>query len=273
MSTDRIPGEQSSDKFYRERILTIAPINDHLFTFRLSRSPGFRFIPGQFARLGLYRGDAPLGPRYVWRAYSVVSSPYDEALEFYSIVVPDGEFTTRLAALHCGDEVLVERSANGFLTLDRFEGGSTLWLLSSGTGLAPFMSILHDLATWERFTQIVLVHSVRYEIELAYRAQLHALAQTPHLAEYFLHHGCQFVYLPVVTRERCPGIAHSRLPALISTGELDTLAGVPLSTRDSRIMICGNPTMVEDVRASLLDRGMTMTRRAAPGNIAIENYW
>lgn len=273
MSLQRIPGEQSTDKFYRERITAITPISDHLFTFRITRSPGFRFNPGQFARLGLFRDDAPLGPRYVWRAYSVVSSPYDDFLEFYSIVVPQGEFTTQLATLGVGDDILIERTANGFLTLDRFEGGTALWLLSSGTGVAPFVSILQDIDTWERFTQVVLVHSVRQRVELAYRSQLESLSTQAHLSDFFATQSRRFVYLPVITRESVPGLMHQRLPDLIASGELEAHAGIALSVRDSRIMICGNPEMVEDVRKSLLSRSMTMTRRAIPGNIAVENYW
>jgi len=119
----KVPGELPAAKYTRQKITWIKPWTDHLFSFRITRDAGYRFKPGQFARLGVYGDDGPKGPRYIWRAYSIVSADYDEFLEFYSIVVPDGDFTTRLAQLREGDEILIERLNYGFLTQDRFEGG------------------------------------------------------------------------------------------------------------------------------------------------------
>ena len=142
-----------TDKYTEEIITEIQVWAPNLFSFRTTRDRGFRFVAGQFARLGVEAAG-----EIVWRAYSIVSAPYDEFLEFYSIVVPGGAFTSQLAALRVGDRVLVERRSLGFLTTDRFELGRDLWMLSTGTGLAPFLSILYDLKTWETYENLVLVH-------------------------------------------------------------------------------------------------------------------
>ncbi|MDE7976549.1 ferredoxin--NADP reductase, partial [Escherichia coli] len=135
---------------------------------------------GQFARLGVYKPSGSI----VWRAYSMVSAPHDEFLDFFSIVVPDGEFTSELSRLREGDQLLVDRQAFGFLTLDRFVDGRDLWLLATGTGVAPFVSILQDFEVWERFESIKLVYSVRESKELAYCELIAGLAEREYLAEH-----------------------------------------------------------------------------------------
>ena len=254
-----------TDRFTTERILAIQRWTPHLFSFRTTRDPAFRFVPGQFARLGLRKEDGEV----VWRAYSMVSAPYDEHLEFYSIVVPDGEFTSRLAQLAEGDEILVERTNYGFLTTDRFVDGRDLWLLATGTGLAPYISILHDPATWSDYERIVLVHSVRCEAELAYRAELADLAEHP-LVGGAAH---KLRYIPVVTRERVHGALQDRITTLIENGELERIAGFPLDHERSRIMLCGNPQMVDDGRKLLNRLGYKLSRRAAPAHLVVENMW
>ncbi|WP_028310334.1 ferredoxin--NADP reductase [Derxia gummosa] len=270
------------DKYTRETITWIKPWTPHLFSFRTTRSPGFRFIPGQFARLGVWREDGDpaekKGPRWVWRAYSIASANYDEFLEFYSIVVPDGEFTTKLASLKVGDEVLVEKTNYGFLTTDRFEGGRELWLLSSGTGLAPFISILLDLAIWEQYERIVVVHSVRHADELAYRDTIEGLKDHEAFGELLAESPGKVVYLPLITREQGhwpdgrPMLA-KRITTALADGSLAAEAGVPLDPATSRVMICGNPTMVDDIRKQLAAMGFAVSRRGVPGTMAVENYW
>lgn len=163
----------SAEKFTRQTLLDVQPLTPNLFTLRTTRDSGFRFRAGQFARLGVTKADGST----VWRAYSMVSSPYDEFLEFFSIVVPGGEFTSELSRLEVGDTLLVDRQAFGYLTLDRFVDGRDLWLLSTGTGLAPFLSILQDFEVWEKFERILLVYSVREARELAYQELIAGLAQ------------------------------------------------------------------------------------------------
>lgn len=269
----RIPGELTADKYTTETITWIERVSDHLFRFRTTRFRGFRFVPGQFARLGVFRDDGAAGPRYVWRAYSIASATYDDHLEFYSIVVPGGEFTTRLAQLKVGDTLLVEKANYGFLTGDRFEGGRDLWLLASGTGIAPFMAVLYDPDTWQRYEKIVVVHSVREVHELAYREDIAALRTHPIFGECFQADPARLSYVPIVTRAQVPGMLNVRMTTAIADGSLETRAGLKLDHERARIMICGNPEMVEDVRKALRARGYTTARRGKPGNIAVENYW
>jgi len=272
----KIPGRLPSGKYTVQTVTWIRRWTDHLFSFRTTRDRGFRFKPGQFARLGVHRDDCNgerSGPRDIWRAYSIVSADYDEELEFYSIVVPEGEFTTRLAELRVGDPLMIEKAAYGFLTLDRFEGGRDLWLLSSGTGIAPFVSILHDLGAWEQYRRLVLVHSVRQVDELAYRDTVESLRSHEVFGELLAADPDRLIYVPVVTRESGHGLLHSRIPALLGNGSLEARAGVHMSPETSRVMICGNPDMVDDIRTHLTHAGYAVSRRGQPAQMAVENYW
>jgi ferredoxin--NADP+ reductase len=255
----------ASERYTVERITDRRDWAPRLFSFRTTRHRGFRFAPGQFARLGLPAGDG----KTVWRAYSIVSAPYDEHLEFYSIVVPDGEFTPRLATLAPGDALLIDKTNYGFLTADRFAPGRDLWMLATGTGLAPFLSILADLQPWQDFTNLILVHSVRHASELAYQDEIAALAAHPLVGE----HSHRLRYIPVVTREKVPGALDRRITTLIADGGLAAHAGLPLTLEHSRFMVCGNPEMATEVRNLLQQRGFRVSRRAAPGHMVFENYW
>lgn len=255
----------SEEKFTRQTLTEVHGIADNLFSLRATRDAGFRFRAGQFARLGVMGSEG----EPVWRAYSMVCAPHDDYLEFFSIVVPGGEFTTRLQRLKVGDELLVDRKAYGFLTLDRFADGRDLWLLASGTGVAPFLSILQDLEVWQRFQRIILVYSVRRGIDLAYQELIGQLRQR----EWLEGAADKLVYVPVVTREEIPDALHSRIPGLIENGELERAAGVPLSPEHSRVMLCGNPQMVTDIRALLKARGLSLALTRRPGQVAVENYW
>ena len=255
----------SAQKFTRQQLLTVHSWSPTLFSLRCTRDPGFRFRAGQFARLGVRKASGSI----IWRAYSMVSAPHDEFLEFFSIVVPDGEFTSELSRLQVDDELLVERQPFGFLTLDRFVDGQDLWLLGSGTGVAPFLSILQDLEVWQRFKRIVLVYSARTARELAYQPLLGELMQRDYLQEY----AGQLTYLPLVTREQVPGTLHGRVTALLVNGELERAAGFALEPQQGRVMICGNPQMIDDCRALLKERDMQLSLTRRPGQIAVENYW
>ena len=255
----------SAEKFTRQTLLDVTPLTPSLFTFRTTRDPGFRFTAGQFARLGVTKPDGTT----VWRAYSVVSSPFDEFLEFFSIVVPNGEFTSELSRLRQGDTLMVEKQAVGYLTLNRFTDGRDLWMLSTGTGVAPFLSILQDFEVWEKFERIILVYSVRESRELAYQQLIAELTQREYLAEY----AHKLTFLATVTREPHPGALNGRITTLIENGELEKAAGVELTPEHSRVMICGNPQMIEDTRAILKTRDMRLALTRKPGQIAVENYW
>ncbi|MEW6176439.1 MAG: ferredoxin--NADP reductase [Pseudomonadota bacterium] len=255
----------SEEKFTRQRLLEVQTLTPNLFTLRTSRDPGFRFTAGQFARLGVRKPSGCI----VWRAYSMVSAPHDEFLDFFSIVVPDGEFTSELSRLKVGDELLVDKQAFGFLTLDRFPDGHDLWLLATGTGIAPFLSILQDFEAWQRFERIILVYSVREARELAYQQLIAELPQRDYLEGL----GTKLLYLPVVTRERVPGALHGRITTLIENGELERAADLQLTPEHSRIMLCGNPQMIEDTRAVLKARDLNLAMTRRPGQVAVENYW
>lgn len=234
-----------------------------LFSFRTTRPADFRFETGQFARLGLPSQEGPS----LWRPYSMVSAPYEEALEFYSIRVPEGAFTTHLAQLQVGDGLLLDPTAYGFLVPGRLESGPQLWLLATGTGLAPFLSLIRDPGVWQRFPQIFLVHSVRYGAELNYRELLADLSAHPLVGDY----AAGFRYQPVVTRETAPGALHRRIPALLADGSLEQALGTPLAPDQARVMLCGNPAMVEETRQLLSQRGFATGRRGQPGTLAVEN--
>ncbi|MGE8145727.1 ferredoxin--NADP reductase [Pseudomonas frederiksbergensis] len=255
----------SAEKFTRQTLLDVQPLTPSLFTLRTTRDSGFRFRAGQFARLGVTKADGST----VWRAYSMVSSPYDEFLEFFSIVVPGGEFTSELSRLEVGDTLMVERQATGYLTLDRFVDGRDLWLLSTGTGVAPFLSILQDFEVWEKFERIILVYSAREGRELAYQELIAGLAQRDYLAE----HAHKLQFIPTVTREQVPGVLSGRITTLIENGELERAAGVELTPEHSRVMICGNPQMIDDTRKLLKLRDMNLSLSRRPGQVAVENYW
>ncbi|KIZ36697.1 ferredoxin--NADP reductase [Stutzerimonas stutzeri] len=255
----------SEEKFTRQRLLEVQTLTPNLFTLRTSRDPGFRFTAGQFARLGVRKPSGCI----VWRAYSMVSAPHDEFLDFFSIVVPDGEFTSELSRLAVGDELLVDKQAFGFLTLDRFLDGRDLWLLATGTGIAPFLSILQDFEAWQRFERIILVYSVREARELAYQQLIAELPQRDYLDGL----GSKLLYLPVVTREQIPGALHGRITTLIENGELERAADLQLTPEHSRIMLCGNPQMIEDTRAVLKARDLNLAMTRRPGQVAVENYW
>ena len=258
-------------------------LEDKLFSITVTRPSGFAFLPGQFARLGLCVGStesaAPVATPTPneWRAYSMVSKPDADELEFFSVVVPDGKFSPALARLLPGDALWIDKSVFGFLTLERFVDGEDLWLVATGTGLSAYLSMLRDPATWHRFKRIMLLHGVRKSDELAYRQELLALANLtdPQRA--------QLIYLPVTSQEvlscglspsiRPHWLHPARLTTLLTNGELEQRVGVALEPTRSRIMLCGNPAMVTQMRGLLAERGFAPGRRGVAGNLAVENYW
>ncbi|WP_407303977.1 ferredoxin--NADP reductase [Acinetobacter sp.] len=252
----------SIEKFSLEKVLSVHRWTNTLFSFTMTRPAHFKFTAGQFARIGLKVED-----ELIVRAYSVVSSPFDEILEFFSIVVPEGKFTSNLQHLKVGDELYLEKTSYGFLTLARYQLPlpQDLWLLGTGTGLAPFLSMLQDFDTWAKYKNIYLVYSVRTESELAYVERIQEIAET------FGEGHSGFKFIPIITRD--PNAAlHDRLPVLIDNGELEKAAGLQFNVETSHVMLCGNPQMVEDTKEALKARGLKMNRRGE-GNIAVENYW
>lgn len=229
-----------------------------LFSLRVKTQP-FEFIAGQFVRLGLPNGE---GGR-IQRAYSLVNSPNSDVLDFLVTRVADGDFSPKLHALQPGQEVQVSQPPSGFFTLNEVPDGDDLWLISTGTGIGPYLSMLGTDIPWQRFKRIIMVHGVRFAGDLAYREQIEAWqGQYPER----LH------YVPIVTRETLPGALSGRIPALILSGELESHTGLSLGDH-SQVMLCGNPDMIRDAKAILESKGLPKNLRRKPGNVTMEHYW
>ncbi len=274
----------SDDKSQTVRVLTVTQWTPTLFSFQVTRPESFKFTAGQFVRLGVNPHNlAHFTPKKaleslptlqlettIFRAYSVASSPYDEFLEFFSVVIPDGAFTATLQYLQAGDTLWLNPMPYGFLTLARYQLPlpQDLWLLATGTGLAPFLSILKTLEVWQQYQQIILVYSARTQAELAYQDDITSLKDFYGQGET----SADFRFIPMVTREPEFDGLQQRLPVLIANGELETFANRRFNPATSHVMVCGNPQMVEDTKVALKQKGLTMNRRGE-GNIAVENYW
>ena len=227
-----------------QRVLSVHHWNDNLFSFRTTRDAGLRFINGQFVMLGLEQEGRPLT-----RAYSIASANHDDFLEFFSIKVQNGPLTSKLQHLAVGDEVVVSRKPTGTLVLRDLKPGKNLYLLATGTGLAPFISLIQDPESYERFEKVIVVHGVRTVSELAYRD---FITQELPNHEYFADLvRDKLIYYPTVTREAFT--TQGRITHLIESGKLFADIGLPpLNPVDDRVMICGSPAMIKDC-CDLLD--------------------
>lgn len=246
-----------------ERVLSVHHWNDTLFTFRTTRDPSLRFRNGHFVMLGL-----PVDGKPLLRAYSVASANHAEHLEFFSIKVANGPLTSHLQHLKPGDEIIVGRKPVGSLVLDDLRPGRHLYLLSTGTGLAPFLSIIQDPETYERFEKVVLVHGVRQVSELAYaRFIQEELPQHEFLGELLCD---KLIYYPTVTRE--PFRNQGRLTDVIASGKLAADIGLPqLDAAHDRVMICGSPGMLSDSCKMLDGLGFHISpRQGETGDYVIE---
>ena len=231
--------------------------NERLFSLHMQ--PGLDdFIAGQFVRVGL-----DIDGERIARPYSLVNKPGDNSLEIYFNIVPEGPLSSRLAALEAGDDIYVTEQAYGFLTIDEVPDSRDLWLLATGTGVGPFLSILKTQQPWQRFKKIVLAYSVRSVSELSYQQ---------HISELQQQHPLQFVYAPFVTREEMTGARQQRIPQSIEDGSLEQQTGLIINEKDSHVMMCGNSEMISSVTKSLETRGMRKHRRREPGHITTEKY-
>ncbi len=257
------PAESADEnKSTLERVLSIRAWTPTLRSFRTTRPAGFQFTPGHYTRLGL-------GPdaQVVWRPYSMASTPGDEFLEFIAVLVPGGAFSEHLRTLRVGDSLRVDQASYGFLTVNQLAPGRDLWLVASGTGLGPFVSILRDAAVWRDFERLILVHSVRHAAELAWREEITALPSQFPAAK------ARLAYIPIVTREPGATALSERIPLLLADGRLEQAAATSLTVADSRLMVCGNPEMTKELRQWLGGRGFATNRRGVPGQMAFEKYW
>ena len=230
----------------------------HLFSLRVE-APRLAFEAGQFVRIGL-----DIGAERVARPFSFVNAPEDSVQEYYGIVVPEGLLSPRLAELRAGDTLWVADNPSGFLVLSEVPDAEVLWLVATGTGLAPFLSILRSGAAWQRYSRVVLVHAARHANELVYGEMLARVAA---------ERGTRFAYVPMLSREARHGALAGRIPAAIADGRLEAAAGATLEAGRAQVLLCGNPDMVRDTIAVLAARGLKKHRRRSPGQITTEAFW
>jgi ferredoxin/flavodoxin---NADP+ reductase len=245
-----------SGKWLEGRVLENRHWTEALFSLRVAGA-ALSFQAGQFVRIAL-----DIGAERIARPFSLVNAPHDPVLELYGIVVPEGPLSPRLARLVPGDALFVAPNPAGFLVLSELPDAETLWLVSTGTGIAPFLSILRTDTPWRRFRNVVLVHAVRFSQELTYRETIDELRQTRGLG-----------YVSFVSREVAAGSLAGRIPAAIRDGRLEAAAGLELAAQSSQVMLCGNPDMLKEATTALAERGMRKHRRRAPGHITVESFW
>ena len=248
--------------FNEERVLSVHHWTDRLFSFTTTRDTSLRFSNGHFTMIGLRVNEKPL-----LRAYSIVSANYEEHLEFLSIKVPDGPLTSRLQHIQVGDSIVVGKKPTGTLLIDYLLPGKRLYMLSTGTGVAPFLSIIRDPETYEKFEQVVLVHGVREVKELAYHDYItQELPKHEFLGEMISQ---QLKYYPTVTRE--PFKHQGRVTTVIENGQMAANLGLPnLNPAEDRVMICGSPEMLRDLKHMMEERGFKEGNTTKPGDFVIE---
>lgn len=249
-------------KFLEERVLSVHHWTDSLFSFKTTRDPSFRFRSGEFTMIGI-----PVDGKPLLRAYSVASAHYADELEFFSIKVQNGPLTSRLQHLKEGDSVMVSMKPTGTLVIDNLAPGKNLYLLGTGTGLAPFLSIIKDPDAYERFEKIIVVHGVRYAKDLAYSDFItKVLPEDEFIGELARE---QLLYYPTVTREAFAN--QGRITELMENGKLFSDLGLPdMSVENDRFMLCGSPDMLADVKALLDVRHYTEGNHGEQGHYVIE---
>jgi len=249
--------------FLEETVLSVHHWTDRLFSFKTTRDETLRFSNGHFTMIGLrLEGGKPL-----LRAYSIVSANYEDHLEFLSIKVQDGPLTSRLQHIQVGDKIVVGKKPTGTLLIDYLLPGKNLYLFGTGTGVAPFLSIVRDPETYERFEKVILVHGVREVAELAYQDYLsHELPAHEFLGEMV---SAQMLYYPTVTRE--PFRTQGRIPELIESGKMQADLGLPpFDPAHDRAMLCGSPAMLRELKELLEARGFMEGNTTKTGDFVVE---
>lgn len=218
------------------------------------------FIAGQFTQIGFYQDDG----KVLFRPYSFANSPDDSTLEFYYTLVETGQLTPRLAKLEPGEQLLVAKKGSGRFILSEVPDSETLWLISTGTGLGPYLSILPGTQVWQRFKHIVCVHSVRHKDHLSHQDLFNKFKAC---------HPEQFHYVPIVTRDEVSGAYNDRITNLLKSGQLEKDLGLEITKENSQVMLCGNPDMLHETQALLESRELSLNTFKEKGQITVESYW
>jgi ferredoxin--NADP+ reductase len=231
---------------------------DGLFSLRIDGTGVVPFKAGQFLQLGL-----PVEQDHLHRPYSV-ASPSGPEIEFFIVRVEEGALTPRLDQLKVGDRIDVSKRAAGGFTLEKVSDAKTLWLVGTGTGIAPYRAMLLEADIWRRFEKIVLVHGVRFQRDLAY---------VPEWIQMQRDRGGQFRFLPVISRESCCDSLSGRITQRLADGQLESVGGSPIVPDSSAVMLCGNPDMLGDMEAALMQRGFPKPKHGKPSSLVLERYW
>ena len=233
--------------------------NDHLFSLRFSCADFPQFKAGQFTKVGVEQDDKILS-----RPYSIVSGPDDSELEIIAVPVEDGMLSPKLHTLQIGDSLKIMSPATGFLVLDEVPKSRDLWLMATGTGVGPFLSILATEQVWQSYENVILVYGARYQHDLAYMPLIEGwLKQQPN----------KFHFVPIVSRESNGDGLTGRIPTLLNTGLIQQHVGLDIHPEHSQVMLCGNPAMIEDAVQTLVELGLSKHLRRSPGQISMERYW
>ncbi len=248
-----------------EKVLEVEHHTDHLFSFSITRPPSFRFRSGEFVMIGL---PAEAGQkRPLMRAYSIASPSWDEKIEFYSIKVPDGPLTSRLQKIKQGDKILLSKKPVGTLVLDALLPGKRLYMFSTGTGIAPFASLIRDPETYERYDEVILTHTCRQKAELSYGLRLVENCKIDPLVGEMI--ADKLLHITSLTREDYP--LKGRITTLIETGQLFENAGVPkINPETDRVMICGSMDMINDTKAICESFGLREGSNSQPAELVVE---
>jgi ferredoxin--NADP+ reductase len=246
-----------------QTVTSVRHWNETLFSFRVSRPQSLRFRSGEFVMIGLLKDDG----KPLLRAYSIASPSWDDQLEFYSIKVPDGPLTSRLQLIEPGDQIILRPKPVGTLVLDALLPGKRLWMIATGTGVAPFASLLRDPETWENYDHVILAHTCRTRSELAYGAEIvGALPQDPLIGELV---GDKLKYYPTTTRE--PSQIEGRISDHIRDGQVFQALGLPAWTpQEDRVMVCGNLALNKDIMALCQDHGLQEGANSDPKHFVVE---
>ena len=233
--------------------------NDHLFSLRFSCVDFPPFKAGQFTKVGVEQDGKILS-----RPYSLVSAPDDNELEIIAVPVEEGLLSPKLHKLQVGDSLKIMAPATGFLVLDEVPKSRDLWLMATGTGVGPFLSILATEQVWQSYENIILVYAARYEHDLAYK---------PLIENWSKQYASKFHFVPIISRENKVDLLHGRIPTLLKKLSLQQQVGLDIHEAHSQVMLCGNPAMIQDAIQTLIELGLSKHLRRSPGQISLERYW